>query len=250
MRILSTFPTIFSRFGNKKLSISKSVKNILQNKMSNKNLKLIFIRHGKLSLPYKSHAEMPMNVLSDLALKKIDPSIDRDFAKEIVVKLLKKINLCDIDVIYVSPSRRCKETAKFIIKSINLRNKKIPVIVSRELKEATFYLDKIYKDEKKFNFKTLNKNVLNAMITGIGSESAKVMQNRVDRFINKIKNNENKKVVIISHDFIMRVVEIYLKNGGNLKNITRSDLKKTQKNDYFCGFNVDGNFKKIRQLIF
>lgn len=215
------------------------------------NKKIYFIRHGKLLLPYKNHSDMPMHVLASLASKKIGPSIDSLFLKKNINKLSRLIPLNGLDIIYVSPSRRCKETAKFIKDYIERKNnKKVSVITFLEVKEVKFDLYKIYKNKKEFNFKNLNDDVFRAMITGINSEPVKIVQARINKFMHKIKKNKNKKILVISHDFVMRIIEIYIKNNGQKKDIAYADLKNTQKNDYLNGFSVDRNFRKITPVTF
>ena len=60
---------------------------------------LIFIRHGKLDLPYASHDVMPIAVLNDLATKKLDPASDNDFFKANIAyfeSLIKKFNITTV----------------------------------------------------------------------------------------------------------------------------------------------------------
>lgn len=211
-----------------------------------KNKEVYFIRHGKLLLNYKNHADMPMHILADLASKKIDPPIDSLFLKKNINKLSKIIPFGKLDVIYASPSKRCRESAEFISDYINKKdNKKIPIITSLELKEVKFDLHKIYKGKNKVVFKNLNDDVFKAMVTGVGSESAKTAQMRINKFMNKIKKNKSKRILVISHDFVMRVIEIYAKNNGAKGGISLVNLKDTQRNDYLNGFGINVNFKKV-----
>lgn len=215
------------------------------------NKKIYFIRHGKLLLNYKSHAEMPMYVLADLASRKIDPPVDNLFLKKNINKLLKIIPIDELDIIYVSPSRRCKETAKFIGDYIEKNNnKKVSIIISSEIKEVEFDLYRIYGEKKEFNYETLNDDVFEAMISGVGGDPVKIVQSSVNKFMDKIEKNKNKKILVISHDFIMRVMEIYIKISNTKKEITFTDLKNTQRNDYLNGFSMYKRLGKLMPIIF
>lgn len=211
---------------------------------------LFFIRHGKLSSPYDDHAKMPFRVLADLASTKLNPSIDSNYIKKSIKNIEINIPLDKIEVIYASPSKRCQETAKLIKNCIAKNNKNIPIIASLELKEVEFNLNKIYKDKKEFRFNNLNKKVLESMATGTGTESLEKMQKRINKFIDKTKNDNN-KALAITHDFIMRVIEVCATRTPDKKRpVTLADLKKTQRNNYLNGFSVDKNFRKIKSIVF
>ncbi len=92
--------------------------------------------------------------------------------------------------------------------------KKVSIITSLELREVKFNLHKIYKNKNEFVFKNLNNDVFKAMMTGVGSESAKIVEARIDEFMNKIKKDKDKKILVVSHDFVMRIIEIYAKMNG------------------------------------
>lgn len=215
------------------------------------NKKLYFIRHGKLLLPYKNHEDMPMKILADLASTKINPPIDKMFLNANINKLEEVINLNELDVIYASPSKRCQQTAEFIQNFITKNsNRNIDIEVLSELKEVKFDLNKIYENEKKFYFKNLNEDVFNAMISGVGSESIKVIQKRVDKIMEKINHDITGEVLIITHDFVMRVIEIYIKNKGANKDIVCADLKNTHRNDYLRGFKTNSNYNELSTIGF
>lgn len=57
---------------------------------------LFFVRHGKLSLPYQDHGEMPFEVLVDLASGRMNPSIDIAFMGKAILELTDNLPLRDI----------------------------------------------------------------------------------------------------------------------------------------------------------
>jgi len=47
----------------------------------NNKIKIYFIRHSKLNLPYKNHLKMPYEILDDLATSRLNPSIAKNSKK-------------------------------------------------------------------------------------------------------------------------------------------------------------------------
>lgn len=206
------------------------------------NYSLFFIRHGKLKLPYKDHSEIPFKVLADLALSKFDPPMDKNFTLPLIRQL--KIPLGEIEKIYSSPSKRCLETSKLVSNFIRQKFlEKIPIIVMSELAEVRFNLEKIYPHPKRnqFDIEAINDKVFRAMANGKNCEQVLGVYKRVEKIFSIIENNEeNKKVLFVTHDFLMRVIEIFIKHHGKVESpITYLDLKKTKRNLYLRGFATD-----------
>ncbi|PIV52035.1 hypothetical protein COZ73_00920 [Candidatus Falkowbacteria bacterium CG_4_8_14_3_um_filter_36_11] len=217
-----------------------------------KDYSLFFIRHGKLLLPYKSHNKMPFQILADLAIEKLNPPIDKIYTIKLIKKISKIIPFDKLDIIYTSSSKRCLETSKLIKQFIHQKLKKeIDIKIIYELKEIYFNLDKIYPKNKNFNPKYLNNNVLKAMAK-IDDKTCEpvntVSYNRINKIFKKILKIRNKKILFVTHDFIMRVIEIYIKNKGGKRIITYKGLKKTDRNKYLCGFMTDGKLSKFAKL--
>lgn len=214
----------------------------------NNNNSLFFVRHGKLSLPYKDHSEMSFEILADLSTEKLNPPIDKDITSFLVKEASKILPLKEITKIYISPSKRCQDTAKLFLDLIKKNyQKEIELITVPELKEISFDLNVIYESLNKnnLNIMEINKNVLKALISGIGSESFCEAYQRVDFVFNKIRNKKE-KVLVITHDFIMRVMEIYIENKGeSLTTIDEELLIDTKRNLYVKGFAIDSNLSEI-----
>lgn len=207
-----------------------------------KDYPLFFIRHGKLSLPYKDHSEIPFSVLVDLGLKKLDPAIDDSTTRLYLEKIKTKIPLKDIDRIYISPSRRCQGTSELINKYINDKyDKDVEIRILDNLKEIKFDLGKLFSSEKDKSLANINKVVLEAIIKGGAVEPFDRIYKRVNSLFRELdKENKSGKYLLITHDFIMRVIEVYIKNKGK-KNIslTIDDIKDTKRNDYLEGFKTN-----------
>lgn len=223
---------------------------------TNNGLKLFFIRHGKLDLPYKSHDEIPFDILADLGLEKLNPSLDEKFNIKLIDELMDIIPLNKISKIYTSPSKRCLGGArlfvKFIKKKFGVDN--TPVVINNDLREVYFDLRLINKQQnltKKLtdvSIEKINQAVLRAMVTGEGSESAEKAYKRISHFARLFKlDNDNKDIyLIITHDFLMRVIEVYIKNKKPMsRKINYANLKNTKRNLYFKGFATNNLFSKF-----
>ncbi|MBI2642254.1 MAG: histidine phosphatase family protein [Candidatus Wildermuthbacteria bacterium] len=210
-----------------------------------KDCSLFFIRHGRLLLPYKDHSEMPFKVLTDLASLKLNPPIDKKFAIEQISQLAENIPLQDVKNIYASPSKRCQDTAQFIGEFIfKSYRKNIDVVTSLELSEIKFDLAKIYphKDNENFGIESINDAVFRAMVNpGENCESASSAYKRIAGFLGSIMMKESS--LFVTHDFIMRIIEIYIRNRREMGNvIAYGELKNTQRNMYLHGFATNFTF--------
>lgn len=206
---------------------------------------LFFVRHGKLMLPYKDHSEMPLNVLADLASLKLNPPIDKDFASQQFPRLDAAIPFGNIEKIYNSPSLRCQETAKFLSQFISENhNRNIEPVTVEALKEIKFDLLKIlpHGPDSTFDISLLNDIVFRSMAQGSEHcESAQSAYGRIGDFLKSSVGTET--ALFVTHDFIMRVIEVYIRNRGESNHeITYEELKNTKRNLYLQGFATDSSF--------
>lgn len=214
-----------------------------------KDYSLFFIRHSKLLLPYKDHSEMPLKVLADLASSKLNPPIDIEFTTKQIPQLVDKFRR--IEKIYNSPARRCQDTAQFISRFIFENfGKDIKPVTVQGLREVQFNLLKIYSQNEmsKFNIESINDAVFKAMTnTNKHCEYAGSAFKRVGDFLKS--NVMLKPSLFVTHDFIMRVIEIYIRNNGNfLHEITLDEIKNTQRNLYLRGFATNPSFDNFLSL--
>jgi hypothetical protein len=211
------------------------------------NLSLFFIRHGKLLLPYRDHSEMPLKILADLAIEKLNPPIDKKSTKSLIIQISPVIPFKNLNKIYTSPSRRCQETTILIKNFMKQRFfKELTVIITPELKEIRFNLKKIYipRNKECVDINTINEHVFKAMINGEHCESVCNAYKRIKALFTKI--NKNEKSLFVTHDFIMRVIEIYIKDQKRrCYSITFNDLKNTKRNLYLHGFATDSSLSTI-----
>lgn len=209
--------------------------------------KLYFIRHAKLDLPYKNHAEMPLSVLFKLGAQQLNPPIDQKFITKQTSALLARLPLDKAKTIYYSPSRRCVETSEFLI---NLAQKKYHLPINkkclRDLDKIPFNLKRIYP-KKQVEMKELNRAILQAMINGQGAESTVHAYQRIKKVFAALTKDADGDIIIVTHDFIMRILEIFIKNKGLMPKNYQTVLH-TQTNDYLQGFVTNAKMSAIKKL--
>lgn len=211
------------------------------------NFTLFFIRHGKLLLSYKDHSEMPFEVLADLASLKLNPPIDKEFIESEMTKLSEIIPFNSIEKIYASPSKRCGDSANFVNNFIfENHGRKLNPITVQELSEVSFDLGKIYKRNKEnFSIESVNDAVFGAMVSeNKNCEPAASAYHRVDNLFGSIPKGSI--TLFITHDYIMRIFEVYIKNQGDARhNVTYEDLVSTGRNAYLRGFATDATLRRF-----
>ncbi len=204
---------------------------------------IFFIRHGKVDLPYKSHAEMPFKILCELGSGQLNPSIDLIFTQNLVDNFIKELPESDCISVIASPSQRCQDTAKLLSENIeNRMGKKTLVTICDALKEVHFDLKKLYPEalpEEVIDISDLNFRVLSGMISG-EVEPIDLAKARVEEAFSSINKQPSGIVICVAHDFILRVIQLAIKNNGT------QNLLETKVNGYLQGFKTDSNFQTFK----
>ena len=205
--------------------------------------KIIFLRHSKLVLPYLDHSEMPFDMLSKLGTGELNPPIDIPYTEERLRALATRIDDADIQHVFASPFTRCQKTAEFI----SAKNE-----VLRSLQEVEFDLQKMDVDgtlQKDFGdrgISVVNTAVFTGMIEGT-CETIDSVYARVRETFNALPQDGT--VLCITHDFLMRIIEIFIKRSGRAyEPISLQELESTQRNGYLCGFATDRNSNSFESI--
>lgn len=139
--------------------------------------------------------------------EKIILSID---GEEKAKKLSELDELQDIDVIWSSSYVRAKQTAKYIAYKNNLDINIDSRLTERKLGD----LDKLKELGKTKKYTFTEEQLLDNCLKNINGESMQEVNQRMSLVINEIlKNNENKRIAIISHGASMK---FYLMNFCSL----------------------------------
>jgi len=222
----------------------------------NNKIKIYFIRHSKLDLPYKDHLKMPYEILDDLATSRLDPSIAKN-SKKLFLEATEGLPLKDVDIIYFNnsnfQSKRSKESAFLIDKILKERyNKKVPILGSPNLKEIDFSLKDILPKAKflKQGMPAVRTALYNAIINQGPVEQIDHIYKRTKSVFKILKKHQakNQTIMLVSHDFYMRAVEVYLQKSKNYRAVTVNDLEKTVLNTYFKGFGTSYNLKLFKRF--
>jgi broad specificity phosphatase PhoE len=205
--------------------------NILNSGYKNK---IIFLRHGKIDLPYASHDVMPFAILNQLATQELDPSSDENYFishKEVFLDLFRKF---DFEHILYSPSRRCLSLVSYLQKLE--KYSKIDTMLIPELQEIKFDLTKMFSTQE-IDLPKLKAEITNQLINkGSGVESLSEVILRIKKLLNLLPSSGN--ILVLTHGYFMSVLVAYLECEGR---ITKEALESTPRFNYFGGFIFNEN---------
>lgn len=200
---------------------------------------------------------MPYEVLADLASGKLDPGIAHESMDLFFDAAGSALPLDSIRVIYYNnsgkQSLRSKESAELIQEIIKEKHGcYIPLIGNPDMKEVDFDLSKILPKEEfeKRGMPAIRTALYKAEIEGVVVESIAHMYGRIERIFALCKSHEQKRerVLIVSHDFFMRVIEVYLTVTKRPEEVALEHLEATTLNTYFKGFRVPQDFRTFKRL--
>lgn len=206
----------------------------------NNDKEIYFIRHGKtiwndLGKTQGQEADIELN----------DVGIDQ--AKQTGKYLRKFRSGTDIDCIMSSPLKRCKQTSKIISSYIDYKSKIIYMDELMEVKKGSLSgltnedelmknLNKFAKDKIKkikdpidkykielpqYNHIFFEKLVEENNLPIEGIESFHELMDRVNYFIEYLKNSEHKKIIVVTHSGYL---EVLLQTIFNLSILPKGDV--------------------------
>ncbi len=221
--------------------------------MDSNSIQFFFIRHGQLVEPYLNHLAMDYSTLSDLATSALDPSINKN-ALDLFNKQTSGVDFSAVSQIYYNnsgfQSRRSLESAQIISKVFLHRYKKelVPVGLP-ELREVRFDVRQLVNEDdfKANGMPAIRTALYNSFVSGGSAESIVELDKRISVIKDIIINHVNKKesALFVTHDFFMRVLEIYIKHPRRLRGVTVDDFEKTSLNSYFSGFFTTNEFDTL-----
>ena len=191
---------------------------------------------------------MPISVLSGLGDRKLNPPIDMEYSTILVKKLISNFpEILLSKVIYTSTIPRTGETALIFQNEIEkVTGVRPPVKKFSELDEISFDLAKLFKGGD--GIAAVNSAVFRGMVSGEDAEFYVSTFDRIKRFFDDIFSIDDTKL-IIAHDFIMRIIEIFIKNKGKIpQSIDLNCLEQTKRNTYVRGFMTNSNFKDFTPI--
>ncbi len=126
---------------------------------------LYFLRHGKTNLPYRSHDEMPFETLADLASGKMEPPLDQEVTRELVLQTFDSLEQLNVEEVCSSPSQRSRDTAPIVQGYLERRfGNRVQISVMPSLREISFDLRQIYPvPPDRIDMADVNRKVLQAM---------------------------------------------------------------------------------------
>jgi broad specificity phosphatase PhoE len=199
---------------------------------------------------------MPLSVLTALGSRKINPSVDRIATQAFARHLVAILSPINVEAIYASPAQRCPETASIIADAIRATGGIAPrPTVSRDLREVTFNLSRLVANpdispRPPRSITAVNRVVLHGMALGRHAEALAITYRRAGRVLQHlIKHHSSGIVICVTHDFFMRVLQIYVQRQAKpLLALREQQLQRTWRNTYLSGFAVDAATFNLRRL--
>ncbi len=169
-----------------------------------------------------------------------------DKGKKEVEKEIKKIKKAGVDMIFSSDFRRTKETAEIVSKSLGIEMK-----TDERLREVnTGFLDGSSEEDYHNHFINLREKFEKRPE---GGENLRDIARRVLNFLEDIeKKYENRKILIISHDYPLWMIETVMKGWGEEKAVwEKDDRKKMGKKSFIeTGDSRKVEFMKLPRNLF
>jgi len=185
---------------------------------------------------------MPFSVLAELGNGNLNPPIDIAYTNKRVDEVLRIFLPENIHTIFASPSQRCQDTAQLIVSALNKAQATTEVKSLPSLAEVHFDLyglDRrfnVQKEMQKKGIVALNSGVFEGMVSGEHCESMGSICRRVQEIFSTLQNTSRGIALCITHDFLMRVIELSIKRVRSCESITVQQLEGTQRNGYLSGF--------------
>lgn len=195
---------------------------------------------------------MPFSVLSDLGLGKLNPPIDETFTRDRLANLTSRIPFFDIKTVLASPSVRCQDTARLLLPHLHPDAQFTSVPQLAEVHFDLSKMDHTMRVEEKMSesgIAAVNTAVFEGMVEDSHCESAKSVYKRVTKVFESLQNIEL-PALCLSHDFFMRVIELYIqRKGAPYSQISAEELESTQRNGYLCGFVTNPSLASFTPIV-
>ena len=205
-----------------------------------RNRNIVFLRHGKVDLPYPSHDLMPFEVLNSLANRSIDPASNKDYFDTQVTFFKKFLKQNTFTHIFYSSSNRCRTLAAYIHDLPCAYN--IPMNMVPEFQEIEFDLSKLSGDQN-INLPLIRSKIIERLVKNeSGVEPLSSVLLRIHKAVESLPLSGN--ILVLTHGYLMMVIAAMMQHDNN---ISPETLNATPRFQYFEGFRVD-NEKKLHYL--
>lgn len=165
---------------------------------------IFFLRHNKLVSPFDNYDLLKFDDLINLSNQKLSPNISKKFENNKILDLIKKNK---IDLVYTSKIKRTQETAKLLW----FEN----FFYINELKEIFFNINFLINENeyKKYGLKIVRERLWkNLYLNNNSVENINSISLRLEKFINLLRNDYNKNILVISHWFLLILLKLKINN--------------------------------------
>lgn len=205
---------------------------------------VIFVRHADPKQPYDNYNELSLNELDLLATNQTQPHINTKVARSKIKKHISDGFLPKnrVDAIYYSSALRSKQTAALIAEELN-------ALETNELD----YLSEIAFSPKRLvsnsmfeinGMDAVREELYKAVAKSTADEPTPAIVERIHQTQLLISNNSTRTIVVVTHGFFMRLLQIALLKDKLTFSV--SDQKRATNYDYLQGFTYDFPHKIVR----
>jgi broad specificity phosphatase PhoE len=197
-------------------------------------MNIIFVRHADLKYPYNSYDRLSLQELDLLATEEIQPHINAKLAMFKIKKHMADGFLVqdEVDAIYYSSAPRAKETAALLADALNIKETK----ELEYLHEIAFSPKKLISNSmfESKGMDAIREAVYKAIEQNTADETTPAMVARINQIQSLIADNNGRTIVIVTHGFFMRLLQIALLHNKLTFNV--GDQKQAVNYDYLQGF--------------
>lgn len=196
--------------------------------------RFVFLRHGKLELPYESHDDMPFNTLRALGDQTMDPPSDIGFLESQTNRLETLLHEFQFSAVFMSPSLRCSTLEQYL----HSVAPEIPVAEKLDgLREIWFDLNRLFPS-RDASVKDIAPKIITGLLTGDpGVEFVENVSHRLKDVINHAPSSGD--VLILTHGFLMRFIISIEGYSDRPKELTQAGWEAIPKFGYLEGFCVE-----------
>lgn len=209
----------------------------------------IFIRHGKLDLPYSSHADMPFSVLCELATGKLNPPADIAFLRRYIEEMNVSLPLLDVTGIFCGMSERTRTTAHFLADHVkHIVGRTITVIPTSNANEIVFDIQHLTPSGKEAPLSVINKIVSRSPFRHHCDrcETGDDILKRVERLFDEIDaRGLNGTILVVTNGFFLQHIEAYVRTCGNT---TEDAVMRCADKPYLHGLLIDDKRTEVRNM--
>jgi broad specificity phosphatase PhoE len=205
--------------------------------MNDMSRRIVFLRHGKVDLPFASHDDMPFEILRDLGAQVLDPPSDMVYLESVADHLRSVLKQFQFGTVLRSPSQRCSTLERYLQ---SIAQQQIPPASElSSLQEIWFDLNILFPNHNA-TVKDIAPKLINALLEGgQGVEPVTQVLGRFDSLMSALPQSGD--VLVLTHGFFMRLLASAQVSSAGRGEPTRSAWELAPRFGYLEGFVLESD---------